>query len=108
MAWAYRSVALQRRIRLLSKHQIPQNKSGGSIAKKEREEAQIAFEAKTSDISCAYALMTVNAAYLILWIACAFSILPKLWTDMSSNINHLIAIAGTSIFLASRAATFLA
>lgn len=117
LAWAYRSVSLQRRIALLTTYQNPVNKTIEKVPKKERvspraygsspphtaaaqEEAQATLEKTVADLCCAYALMSINIGFLVLWFALAFYSLPKVSTDISPSFNHLIAVTGPSLLFA--------
>lgn len=101
LTWAYRSVSLQRRINALATHQIP--KKDEKVAKKEKEEAHAAFEQKTADVCCAYALFKVNATFVGLWLFLAFYAIPKFSTDVAAKINHLVAVLGPALLLGLKA-----
>lgn len=103
LTWAYRSVSLQRRINALATHQIPATKKDEKVAKKEREEAHAAFEQKTADLCCAYALFKVNATFVGLWLFFAFYAIPKFATDVAAKINHLVAVLGPALLLGLKA-----
>ena len=102
LAWAYKSVSQKRRIHFLASHQMPSSKSQKELTtKKEKEEAQLAFESKTADTCCAYALFVVNGWFLVSWLLTAFYVIPKMSTGtVPAHINHIISICGPSALLA--------
>mmetsp|Transcript_4556 Transcript_4556/g.13891 ORF Transcript_4556/g.13891 Transcript_4556/m.13891 type:complete len:182 (-) Transcript_4556:149-694(-) len=103
LAWAYRSVSLQRRIALLTTHQPPPASKGNEKgAKKEREEAQAHLEKSVADLCCAYSLFTVNSAFVLLWLMTAFYFLPKFSTDISPSVNCFLGITAPALLLAAK------
>jgi len=102
LAWAYRSVSQKRRIQLLSQSAVPSSSSASN--KKEKEEAQLQLEKETAKVCCAYALYVVNASFLVSWLLVAFYVIPKMSTgNVSSALNHVIAVLGPAALLAFRA-----
>mmetsp|Transcript_1157 Transcript_1157/g.4077 ORF Transcript_1157/g.4077 Transcript_1157/m.4077 type:complete len:139 (+) Transcript_1157:231-647(+) len=91
LALAYRTVALKVLILKVSERPAAP-KANDKVLKKERDEAQAAAGQQLADECSAYALFVVNAAFVCLWLLCAFSFLPRAHTGVPSKLNHALAV----------------